>query len=215
MRRKPARRPGVALTLRRRPRLQTALTVTIALLCGLAVAGTVDEAEQARAAWGSSRGVLVAREDLRAGERLDAGNTRVVSHPVSLVPRSALGAVPAEARLTEPVLAGEIVREERLAAPGASPVAARLPSGTRAMAIPVEPGTTPPLGVGDRVEVLVSLPTEAAVGGPPGFVLATDVPVVDVSEAAVSIAVGRDVAPRLAVAFGQGAVTLALVGSRG
>jgi Flp pilus assembly protein CpaB len=212
MRRKPARRPGLALTLRRRPRLRTALTVTIALLCGLAVAGTVDQAERARAAWGSSRAVLVATEDLGAGERLDAGNTRVVSQPTSLVPGGALAAVPADARITVPVLEGEIVREERLAPAGASPAAARLPRGARAMAIPVEAGTTPPLVVGDRVEVLVALAPEAAGGGPPGFALATDVPVVGVSEAAVTIAVGRDVAPRLAVAFGQGAVTLALVG---
>ena len=46
----------------------------------------------------------------------------------------------------------------------------------------------------------------------PGFALAEDVPVVDVTDAAVTIAVRRDVAPRLAVAFGQGAVTLALLG---
>jgi hypothetical protein len=74
----------------------------------------------------------------------------------------------------------------------------------------VEPGTTPPLAVGDRVDVLVALPAEAADGGPPGFALATDVVVVDVTEAAVTVAVPRAAAPRLAVAFGQGAVTLAL-----
>ena len=35
---------------------------------------------------------------------------------------------------------------------------------------------------------------------------------VDVTEQAVTVAVPRDLAPRLAVAFGQGAVSLALVG---
>jgi Flp pilus assembly protein CpaB len=212
MRRKPVRRPGVALALRRRPRLRAALTVAIALLCGVSVATTVERAEQARKAWGATRPVLVATEDLEAGERLGTGNTRVLQHPAALASPDALDAVPADGRVTAPVLAGEVVREERLAAVGASPVAARLPPGTRAMAIPVEPGTTPPLAVGDRVEVLVALPVEVAGAGPPGFALTSPVPVVEVSDTAVTIAVERDVAPRLAVAFGQGAVTLALVG---
>ena len=80
------------------------------------------------------------------------------------------------------------------------------------MAVPVEAGTTPPLVVGDRVDVLVAVAPEAAGGGAPGFVLAEAVLVVDVAEQAVTVAVPRDVAPRLAVAFGHGAVSLALVG---
>jgi Flp pilus assembly protein CpaB len=114
--------------------------------------------------------------------------------------------------VAQPVFDGEVVRRERLAPSGASALAARLPTGTRAVAIPVEPGTTPPVAVGDLVEVLVALAPEAAGTGAPGFALATGVPVVDVTDAAVTIAVDRDVAPRLAVAFGQGAVTLAVVG---
>jgi hypothetical protein len=80
------------------------------------------------------------------------------------------------------------------------------------VAIPSDPSTTPPLVVGDLVEVLVALPPDAAGRGAPGFALATGVPVVDVSDTAVTVAVDRDVAPRLAVAFGQGAVTVAVVG---
>ena len=154
----------------------------------------------------------MAARDLAAGERLDAGNTRHEDHPAPLVPGGALTALPDAGRVGEPVYEGEVLREERLAPAGRSEVAARLASGTRAVAIPVEPGTTPPLAVGDRVDVLVALPAEAADGGPPGFALATDVVVVDITDAAVTVAVPRAVAPRLAVAFGQGAVTLALVG---
>jgi Flp pilus assembly protein CpaB len=213
MRRKPVRRPGVALTLRRRPRLRTALVATIAVLGGLAVAATVQQAEDARDAWGRRTRVLVAAEDLTAGARLDASNTRLVPHPAPLVPPGALTQLPDDGRVVAPVYEGEVLRDERLAPAGASPVTARLPASTRGMAVPIEPGTTPPLVVGDRVEVLVALPPEVAGGGAPGFALATDVPVVDVTDTAVTIAVGRDVAPRLAVAFGQGAVTLALVGA--
>ena len=119
-----------------------------------------------------------------------------------------------DVRLAEPVYAGEIVREERLAPEGLSAVAARLPPASRAMAIPVEPGTVPALVLGDRVDVLVALAPEAAGEGPPGFALATDVLVVDVSAAAVTVAVPADTAPRIAVALGAGAVTLALTDQR-
>lgn len=213
MRRKPIRhRAGVALTLRRRPRLRSGLVVAIALLCGAAVAHIVQHAEDVRAAWGRSATVLVATRDLAAGDRLDHRSTRLVMHPTALVPAGALTSLPQDGRVATPVYEGEIVREQRLAPVGASALAARLPPGARAMAIPVEPGITPPVVVGDRVEVLVALPPEAAEGGPPGFALATDVPVIDVTDAAITIAVDRDAAPRVAVAFSQGAVTLALVG---
>ena len=211
MGRKPARRPGLALTLRRRPRLRAALVAAVALPCGLAVAAIVQQAEDARDAWGAATRVLIATDDLDAGDRLTARNSRLVDLPSPLVPRGALTAPPTDERVAAPVLDGEIVRVERLAPSGTSAVAARLPAGTRAMAIPIEAGTTPSVRVGDHVEVLVALPPEVAGGGPPGFSLAEDVPVVDVTDAAVTIAVGRDVAPRLAVAFGQGAVTLALL----
>jgi Flp pilus assembly protein CpaB len=212
MRRMPVRPAGVALTLRRRPRLRAGLVATIALLSGVAVARTVQDAEDARAAWGRSATVLVATRDLAEGDRLDHSDVRLVAHPAPLVPAGALTSLPDDGRVASPVYEGEIVREERLAPRGASALAARVPAGARAMAIPVEPGVTPPVVVGDRVEVLVALPPEAAGGGPPGFALATDVPVVDVTDAAVTIAVDRDAAPRVAVAFSQGAVTLALVG---
>jgi Flp pilus assembly protein CpaB len=154
--------------------------------------------------------VLVATRDLAPGDRLDAGNTRIERRPTRLVDRGALRALPDDTRLAEPVYAGEALRSERLAPTGLSIIAARLPAGTRAVAIPVENGTVPSLVIGDRVDVLVALPPDSAGDGPPGFALATDVLVVDVNDAAVTIAVPADAAPRIAVAFGAGAVTLAL-----
>jgi pilus assembly protein CpaB len=211
VRRSPApHRFDPALALRRRPRHRRALAMVVAALCGFTVMTVVQRAEDAAAAWGDRVPVLVASRDLQAGDRLDDGNTRVERHPAPLVPPGALRARPEGTRLAEAVYAGEVVREERLAPAGLSPVAARLPAGTRAMAIPVDPGTVPALGIGDRVDVLVALAPEAAGDGPPGFALATGAPVVDVSDAAVTIAVRADVAPRIAVAFGAGAVTLAL-----
>jgi Flp pilus assembly protein CpaB len=201
----------VAHALRRRPRLRTALVATLAVLCGIAVATTVRDAEARRAAWGRPRAALVATVDLRPGDRLEASNTSVVEHPAPVVADGALADLPPDARVAQPVYAGEVVREQRLAPAGASALAARVEPGARAVAVPVEPGTVPRLEPGDRVEVLVSLPVEGPSAGPPGFALASDVPVVDVAEAAVTIAVSAEVAPRLAAALGQGAVTLALL----
>jgi Flp pilus assembly protein CpaB len=192
--------------------VRRALVVLVAALCGTAVAATVERAEDVRRSWGRGAHVLVATDDLQPGDRLGPENTRLALHPAPLVPPNALTALPRAARVAEAVHTGEVVREERLAPSGTSALAARLPAGTRAVAVPSEPGTTPPLVVGDLVEVLVALAPEAAGAGAPGFALATGVPVVDVTDTAVTIAVDRDVAPRLAVAFGQGAVTLAVVG---
>jgi Flp pilus assembly protein CpaB len=202
-----------ALALRRRPRARKALVVALAALSGVAVMGVVQRAEGAAAAWGDQVPVLVATRDLEPGDRLDSGNTRLVAHPAPIVPDGALSELPAGARrLAHAVFAGEVVRSERLAPAGLSTLAARLPPGTRAMAVPVEPGLVPALVVGDRVDVLVALSAEAAGDGLPGFALASDVLVVAVDEAAVTIAIPTDTAPRLAVAFGAGAVTLALAG---
>ena len=212
MRRTPVHRPRVALALRRRPRVRTALVIILAVACGAGVAATVHQADTARAAWGEATDVLVARRDLDAGDPVDGDTTRLVAHPGPLVPPGALTELPDGGRVAEAVYAGEVLRAERLAPGGVSAVAARLPRGTRAVAVPIEAGTTPPMAVGDRVDVLVALAAEAASDGPPGFALATDVVVVAVTEAAVTLAMPRDAAPRLAVALGQGAVTLALVG---
>jgi Flp pilus assembly protein CpaB len=214
VRRQPIpRRLDLALALRRHPRAHTALVVTLALICGLVVHAIVRSAEEARSAWGNSVTVLVATRDVLPGEMLDAANTRLERRPEPLVGEDPLRGLPTDARVAAALYAGEIVRGERLAAAGASAVAARLPSDTRAMAVPADPATTPPLTIGDRVDVVVALAAEAAGDGPPGFLLAADVMVVDVSDVAVTVAVPTADAPRLAVALGAGAVTLGLRGS--
>jgi Flp pilus assembly protein CpaB len=213
MRPTPHRRPpSPALALRRHPRARRALAAVLAATVGWSVMATVHRAEAERRAWGATEHVLVARADIEAGEALHPGNAHLVLHPAALVPDGAAGELTGAQRAATPIWAGEVVHEARLAAAGLSAVAGRLPPGTRAVAVPVEPSSAPPLEVGDRVDVLVALAPEAAGSGPPGFALATGVPVVDVADAAVTVALSPDAAPRVAVALGQGAVTLALVG---
>ena len=214
MRPKPYRRPpSLGLALRRHPRARLALVLVAALVVGWSVLLSSRAADDRQRAWGTSIDVLVATVDIPAGAPIDATNTSLVAHPAALVPDGAHTSLPQDLRAAAPIWAGETVRAERVAPAGLSVVAARLPDGMRAVAIPVEPGTTPPLSVGDRVDVLVALAPEAAGGGPPGFALTTGVLVVEVTDTAVTVAVSPDAAPRVAVALGQGAVTLALVGA--
>jgi Flp pilus assembly protein CpaB len=204
-------RPGLplALALRRRPRLRWALAAAAAAVLGLLVAGAVNRAERARAAWGRTQTVLVATHDLAAGLELEAGDTEARTVPVAAAPRGAVTSAPAGRVVRLPVLGGEVLVRGRLAGTGVTGVAALLPHGTRAVAIPTEPGTAPPLRVGQRVDVVaVAAGSDGAV---PGFVLARAAPVVDVREQAASVAVDPDAVPRIAVALAEGAVSLALV----
>lgn len=207
-----ARPMRLGVALRRDPRRWWIVTAALALGTGTLVASTVSAADRARVAWGTERRVLVARHDLEPGSSIDRDDVELRALPAALVPGSALSALPDEASARALVLAGEVLVVERLAPNGLRGVPALLPAGTRAVAVPVDPGTTPPLTVGDRVDVIVTVPTDAAGDGPPGFIVAADVLVVAVGDAAATLAVARDDAPRIAVALGQGAVTLALVG---
>lgn len=206
------RRARPLLALRRRPRLWWALAAALAALVGAAVSGIVRDAEAARAAWGDPVTVVVAVRDLQPGDELDEGDVTLVDRPAALVPSGALRALPADATVHSAVFDGEMLLEARLAPAGVRGLAAVLPPGTRGVAVPVEPASAPPLVVGDLVDVLVALAPEAAGSGPPGFTLASGALVIDVDDLAVTVAVDRDVAPRVAVALGQGAVTLALAG---
>lgn len=204
-------RPGLAL--RRNPRLWWTVVLTSALATGWIVADAIAGAEAAREQWGSTTSVLVASRAVTVGEAIEPGDVSTERWPRALVPASALAELPPGAIATAPIVAGELLVAERLAPQGLTGVAALLPAGTRAVAIPTEPGTAPPLSVGDRVDVLVALPLEMAGDGPPGFAVVTGAVVVATSDAAVTVAVPRDSAPRVAVALGQGAVSLALVGA--
>jgi Flp pilus assembly protein CpaB len=178
---------------------------------GWVVTRTVADADAASAAWTRGVPVVVAARDLEPGDALRADDVLLVERPRALVPTGALEQVPDGQVVRAAVFEGEVLVGARLAPAGSGALAASLPEGTRAVAIPVEPDTSPPLQPGDLVDILVALAEETAGSGPPGFVLARAVPVVDVGDHAVTVAVDRDVAPRVAVALGHGAITLALV----
>lgn len=198
-----------ALALRRRPRVRLALVGALALVVALLVQRTVAGAEARRAAWGPGETVVVATRDLPAGHVLRDSDVREVSLPPAAVPPGALTRVASGRVVRAPVFEGEVLLRPRLAGAGVVGVAALLPPGTRAVAVPVDPGTAPPLRVGQQVDLVAVVAGDD--GRPTAGVLAAAAPVVAVGERAVTVALDPALVPRVTAALGAGAVTLALV----
>jgi SAF domain len=205
--------------LRHRPALRWLLVVGLALLTGLFTSGVVDAARSARAQWGAVQAVVVMTESVAAGDPILAADVEVRSLPAAVVPEGAVTSPPVGREAITDLFPGEVLLSGRVAPDGRHGAAALLPPGTRALAVPSGPGT-PPLRVGDTVDVLATFdpflfdPTgsgEAPLlsgGGP----VVSGALVVDVSEGAITVAVAAADAPQMAFALAQGAVTLALAG---
>jgi Flp pilus assembly protein CpaB len=171
-----------------------------------------NRAEATLAAYGRRTTVVVATRSMDAGHVVRAGDVRRRSQPAGLVPPGALREPPIGRTVAAAIVEGEVVVRERVAPAGRSGIAALLPPGTRAVAVPVDQKGLR-LQVGDVVDVLATFdPDAAAPSGDPTFAVAERAVVVDVDDGAVTVAVGADEAPRVAFALAQGVVTLALVG---
>jgi Flp pilus assembly protein CpaB len=194
--------------LRRHPLSFWPLAVGLALLTGLTVARLVGEASARAARLGGLRAVPVAARPVDAGQRLSDADVAVRRLPAALLPSGPVASAPEGHAALVPITAGEVLLEAKLAPWGARGVAALVPPGRRALAVPVEGGGLP-LGAGDHVDVLATF--EAAEdGGDPTFPVATAALVVDVAEGAVTVAVSQHEAPRVAFAIARGTVILAL-----
>jgi Flp pilus assembly protein CpaB len=141
---------------------------------------------------------------------VEPGDVRVVELPPAAVPPGALERAPAGRTVRGVVLEGEVITRRRLSEDGAVGVAALLPDGARAVAVPVEAGSAPPLRVGQVVDVVAA--GIGVDGRADAAVIAAGVPVVAVAEAAVSVALDPGDVADVVAALAAGAVTLALVG---
>jgi hypothetical protein len=102
--------------------------------------------------------------------------------------------------------AGEPLLDGRLAPGGLSATAARLPEGTRGVAVPI--GVAPlPVEAGDHVDVLETLDAST-------IVVARRALVVDVGGDGITVAVDESAASDVASAVVLGSVTLVLSGGR-
>jgi Flp pilus assembly protein CpaB len=193
------------LRLRRRPLPWWTGALVLAGVTALLVGRLAGDAAAERDRWGETVVVAVATADVAPGEVVVAERRRL---PRSVVPAGAAGS--ADGAVAAVALhAGEIVLEARLAPGGTSAVAALVPEGHRAVAVPSGDGL--PLAVGDAVDVLATLDPESA---QPTFAVSRAARVVHVGESSVTVAVPLDDAPRVAFALAVGAVTLALSGWR-
>jgi Flp pilus assembly protein CpaB len=123
--------------------------------------------------------------------------------PRAFVPDGALAEDPVGRTVLAPLYPGEAVLGRRLAPDGLVGVAALLPEGAVALAVPVGPAALH-LRVGDVVDVL------ATAGDGSTRVVAGDALVVDVREQTVTVAVGEREGPAVATALTQATVNLAL-----
>lgn len=202
---------------RRSPAAWWLAAAAVAALAATRVGTLDDEAAAARAAWGEGVPVVVATRDLAAGEVVGADDVVVASWPPAVVPEGALAEVPAGRTVAAPIVAGEAVVGARVAPEGLSDVAALLPPGWRAVAVPAfgggAGGDHPPLAVGDRVDVLASVDTFDPLAHQSAEVVAEGALVVDVRDGSVTVGVPQRVAAAVAVATTRGTITLALVGA--
>lgn len=187
----------VALFRRRLPRSAVAWFATAAVVAAgaaLALRAHIADLEATRPDVGPPKAVVVAASDLSRGSQLTAGSTTVVDLPTTLVPPGALTA-PEEVVgrvLVADIARGEVVTETRLGSAGGGPVAALVPQGLRAFALPVGPpaGTLRP---GDLVDVLATYGANA--GRPYTETVATALEVIDVVQGDRPVASGPGAAP--------------------
>lgn len=217
-----------------RPAVRRTCVAGLAAATCVTAMSLVAVADDARDRWGQTRAVAVATRDLAPGDVLDAGAFEVRDLPEAVLPDGvvdgaagaspgapgssavAAGVPPVGAVVRHPVLAGEPLVAARLAPDGLTGAAALVPAGWRAVAVPLGPAGAPPVVTGDLVDVLAVTPTAidgADQGREPAFALVEQAVVVDVTDGAITVAVPRDDAPRVAWALSNGAVVLALAGA--
>jgi Flp pilus assembly protein CpaB len=198
--------------------VRRAAVLGLAIATGLVVVSLVSSADAARQRWGRARPVAVATRDLAPGDVVDASAVEVRRLPEAAVTPAALAEPPSGSVVRHPVAAGEPLVAERLAPEGLTGVAALVPPGHRAVAIPIGPLAVPRLTIGDLVDVLAVVPVPAEgrppqSADPPSFPLVEAAVVVDVGEQSIAVAVPEDDAPRVAWVLTNGSVVLALGGA--
>ena len=193
----------------RRPVPYWILAVTLAVLTAVVVSELVGRADAAVDRWGELRPVAVAVRNVAPGAPVEAGDVVVEDRPASLVPDGALDAAPVGRVATAALGAGEVVVASRIAPGGVGRLAALVPPGGRAMAVPRD-RTPMALEVGVVVDLLATFDPAVAAEGDPTFAVARGAVVIDVGEDAVTVALTEQEAPPVAFALANGIVTLAL-----
>lgn len=196
--------------LARSPVAYWAAVVALAAFTASTIAGQVGQARTQAARYGDLRPVVTAARPVEAGSVVRAADVVVRAMPAAFRPEGALAATGEVVGRTAvvPLLRGLAVVAGHLAPDGLEGVAALLPAGGRAVAVPTGPATVA-LRRNDRADVLVTFDPPPA-GHDPTFAVAVAALVVDVGPEAVTVAVGPEEALRVAYAVAAGVVTLVL-----
>jgi Flp pilus assembly protein CpaB len=205
-----ARRRLLPRRVRHHPLVRAAVVLAVIGLAWSVVQRTAATALDARDQWGRSQTVVVARERIVIGDTIDGAAVATESWPAAMVPEGAVTQSPVGQTVIATIEPGEAVNGARLAPDGLRGVAALVPSGRRALAIPVGP-TVVDLSVGDQVDLIAGFDAASASGGrAPAFTVAERAVVVAVDERRVTVAVDADDATRVAFAIVAGTVVPAL-----
>ena len=134
---------------------------------------------------------------MRAGAALAPADVRTARLPASALPDAERAASPTGRTARVDLVPGEVVLAARLGPRG---LAALLPAGSRALAVPRAAGT-PPLEPGQRADLLAG-----------GSVVVAAAEILAVDDSGTTVAVPAPTAPEVAQAIAAGAVTLSLSG---
>jgi Flp pilus assembly protein CpaB len=185
------------------------ITCTIGATTGLVVSHSLAAARAAARRYGATRPVVVALRAAEPGHTLGTDDVDVVEMPRAFVPAGALPPRldPRGRTVVVALFPGEIILDAHLSGPGAHGLAALLPRGRRAVAVPLERGSLR-LRKGDVVDVLATFETPSPTGEPT-FPVAIAATVLDTGTDSVTVAVTAEEAVRVAYALAKGEVTLA------
>ena len=197
------------MKLRRVPALYWIVALGLATCTSVTVFRLAAAADARARYWGTLAEVPVVTSPIPAGAAVGASDFEMRAVPESLLPHSGVAFEPVGLTAIVPLWPGEVLVEAKLAPAGVAGPGAMLEPGQRAVAVPrVE--TTPPVRIGDRVDVILTLDPGAGVGGPPALPIARAAPVIHVSEVAVTIAVSVADATKVAFGAAQSALSLAV-----
>ena len=199
------------MRLRRVPALYWVLAVGLAACTSLTVFRLAAAADARARHWGTLAEVPVVERPVEAGRALEEADFRMQAVPEALLPESEVVFEPTGLTAVVPLVPGEVIVAAKVAPAGLRGPVAMLASGERAVAVP-RTDTTPPVEVGDRVDVILTADGSAdGMGaGPPAFPIARAARVLEVTDVAIAIAVIADDAPSVVFGAAQGAVSLVL-----
>jgi Flp pilus assembly protein CpaB len=202
--------PNAVVKALRRPGIYWSLAALLTIATLWIVNDLTSSARATLESYGARDNVLVVTDPIAPGDSLGPHNVALRPVPSAHVPSGAVTLLPDESVARIDLFPGEVVVESRLAG-GGSGLAALVPRGSMALAVPA--GTAlPPLVVGDLVEVIATFAVAPQQAGEPSFAVARSAAVIHVTDQAVTVAVTREEASPVAFALAHGAVTLALVG---